>query len=124
MKYRKQKELLLRENQLTQLNEKIGTMANLEVLDVWANSISSIPSSIGNLKKLRIINASRNQLSSIPLEIGFLGDSLRKVLLARNNITQLPGELMFLHPSCELDLSQNNLKVNPQPLFLLKNNNN
>lgn len=52
-----------------------------------------------------------NLLTKLPREIGWLGKTLRSLLIARNKIVRLPGEIAFLNPTVKLSLDGNPLVV-------------
>lgn len=60
---------------------------------------------------MRDLNLEDNLLKSIPREVGWVGKSLRSLLLARNKIVRLPGEVSFLNPTIKLTLDGNPLVV-------------
>ena len=66
------RELRLAENALAgALPDCIGSLENLEILDLHGNAITEISSSLGRLSKLKTLNVSSNQLSSLPMEAIF-----------------------------------------------------
>ncbi len=62
------RDLKLANNKLTHLDESIGTLTNLELLDIHNNAITALPESLIEMVKLRTINISENKLVSIPFK--------------------------------------------------------
>ena len=50
-------------------------------------------------------------LKALPREVGWLGKTLRSLLVARNKLVRLPGEIAFLNPTVKLTLDGNPLVV-------------
>lgn len=55
--------LCLTDNELQKLSPAIGSLVNLESLDISKNGIQDLPDSIKNCKKLTFVEASVNPLS-------------------------------------------------------------
>lgn len=63
------RELRLAENDLEgDLPESIGSLTNLEVLELQGNKITGLPDSMKELVNLRVLNANTNGLSFLPME--------------------------------------------------------
>ncbi len=90
---------------LTRVPESIRELRDLEVLDLWDNSITELPAWLGELKQLKGLLLNGNFLGSLPPEIGTL-QNLRGLWVGRNKLTALPEELRNLELT-DLDLMAN-----------------
>lgn len=82
-------ELILDNNYITELEQKLFTLNRLKKLTLRWNEIERIPKEIGNLNNLVELNLSRNKLIAIPDEIRNL--ALLEILdLQTNQIEKLP----------------------------------
>ncbi|KAJ3041912.1 hypothetical protein HDV00_008421 [Rhizophlyctis rosea] len=106
--------LIVANNVLEELDERIGEFGALTVLDARNNRLQSVPDQIGDLQSLTHLNLSGNLLSSIPSAIVSLS-ALRDLTLANNKITTIPpiGHLPNL---TALDLSSNALSTLPSDI--------
>jgi Leucine-rich repeat (LRR) protein len=115
--------------------KEIGTLKNLELLDLSVNNISTLPievygltklkvfvvawnpfgkimpPEIGNLNNLESLDWSANSLRIIPKEIGKL-KKLKKLILSNNNLSTLSNELFSLENLEVLDLSGGEIATN------------
>jgi len=104
------KTLRISQNNLTQIdNLNFGNFTALEELCASENQLDHMPRGFGHCKSLRIFDVSHNQLTAINREVGWLHATLRKLLVSNNRIKTVPGELSFLNPAIEVDLSNNPL---------------
>ncbi|KAI8613608.1 hypothetical protein BC830DRAFT_1131437 [Chytriomyces sp. MP71] len=105
------KVLQLRENRFESYPECIGSLIQLEFLDLAFNQLNcDIFESVGNLTQLEILHLYSNALKGpLPLSLGNL-TSMKSLVLLENSLTgKLPdslGNLVFLN---ELDLRFNQL---------------
>jgi hypothetical protein len=99
------------------LPDEIGTLSNLQSINVSCNKLESIPHSFGRLRRLISLKATGNILVSLPEAIGSC-ISLKEVHLAENRITHLPESVGNCISLTRLDLQNNNL--NSLPLTLSK----
>jgi Leucine-rich repeat (LRR) protein len=82
----------------------IGTLTNLEHLDLSRNELKYVPESIGNLKKLHTLNVKHcNELKSLPESIGG-ATGLKSVLLDGCSHELLDKASSLLHYSLSLPL--------------------
>ena len=56
----------MRNNQLAEIPEEIGSLGGLTHLDLRANRLTSLPESIGDLPNLEKLDLRWNRLSAIP----------------------------------------------------------
>ncbi|KAF9763474.1 Leucine-rich repeat-containing protein 57 [Nosema granulosis] len=114
---------------VVELDEEIGKIKDLKVLQACCNYISFIPNSIGMLKNLKVLILSRNRIRKIPDEIGGLVN-LREINLSHNFIEELPTSMVSLKLLNALHIENNRLKkipnfvVNLQSLKYLNISNN
>eukprot|EP00271_Cylindrocystis_brebissonii_P017223 TRINITY_DN4391_c0_g1_i1.p1 TRINITY_DN4391_c0_g1~~TRINITY_DN4391_c0_g1_i1.p1 ORF type:complete len:487 (+),score=142.84 TRINITY_DN4391_c0_g1_i1:193-1653(+) len=82
-------------NQLHEVRTSIGSLSNLEYLDLSDNfsDLTALPASIGELANLVELNVCNNQIHELPVECGKL-TRLQKVLLDGNPWTAPPLELV------------------------------
>ena len=93
------------------ISSSIGSLSDLEVLDMSENSLGGrIPSQIGNLRKLNILELDDNSLTgSIPSQLGNL-DALTELDLSNNSLSGgIPSHLGNADMLSRLDLSDNDL---------------
>lgn len=107
-------------NQLGLLDEKIGFLENLEILDIENIGLTKLPPAICKLKKLQVLNLSGNQLEEFPEEVLKL-ENLRELRLTRNKIKRLPDDLSGLKQLQKFYLSWNCLEELPQSIEQLSN---
>lgn len=87
------KYLGLRNNRsLLKLNEEIGQLNKLELLDISTCSIDSIPNTIGNCLNLKVLKANAGKLEYVPKSIGNCQE-LINLNLGYNQISNLPSEI-------------------------------
>lgn len=125
-------------NKITEIDNDISKLQNLEVLYLGRNKMTSFPKALCELKNLRVLSLAYNDIDSVPdcicrmknLERLFLSNnklvyisdslgSLRKLEqldLNRNAIRRLPEELGFLSGMKFMDLSYNNLQKLPDSM--------
>ena len=100
----------LRNNNLTELSEKIGNLANLEILFLSNNRLTTLPESIGNMSNLVSLYASNNRLTTLPESIGNL-NNLVSFYISSNRLFILPKSIGNLTTLRVFNLSNNNLTV-------------
>ena len=100
----------LSSNELTGIPGELGNLSNLETLFFGFNELAGpIPGELGNLSNLKSLNLSSNRLTGpIPGELGSLSN-LESLDLSSNELTGIPGELGSLSNLESLDLSSNEL---------------
>ena len=110
--------LVLANNQLTDLPESIGLLANLQELYLSANQLTVLPESIGLLANLQALCLSGNQLTVLPESIGLLVN-LQMLWLHNNRLTTLPKNIGLLVNLQMLWLNNNRLTTLPKNIGLL-----
>lgn len=110
-------------NRLTEIPDTICHLARLTDLDVSHNNIRELTPFIGHLKKLRTLNASANQLDCLPVQIGGLVNLAALCVSHNSQLRNLPAEIMQLpylrnisFSNCPLSQTQS-LKHDPPSLF-------
>ena len=89
--FKKLQVLDLRGNRkLRKLPKNLGSLENLELLNISACSIDSIPNSIGDCLKLRNLTANAGKLKHVPNSIGNC-QNLKNINLGYNLIENLPN---------------------------------
>jgi len=103
--------LNLKVNKITTLNVELYKLNKLVELNLTRNELQSLPHTIGELKQLKYLFLADNSIKTLPHEIGYLYESLRKVALTNNKLSDVPGEFGWINPSIEFDLTGNPLKT-------------
>ncbi|XP_055632823.1 leucine-rich repeat and calponin homology domain-containing protein isoform X2 [Toxorhynchites rutilus septentrionalis] len=109
----------LSRNRFCELPEDITSLAFLERLLVFHNTIRSIPETIRGLHSLTYLDLRNNQLSVMPREICFL--PLQVLLVSNNRLVTLPDELGRMEELTELDAACNQITHLPPRLGDLRN---
>jgi hypothetical protein len=81
--------LRLGNQRLAELPPEIGSLENLEHLDLYLNQLSTLPAEIGRLKRLRSLDLRFNKIETLPDTFAML-DSLESVNLAENRLCEIP----------------------------------
>jgi hypothetical protein len=98
--------LSLRDLQLTSLPGCIGSLRDLDTLNLGNNRLAEMPAWIGDLPALKVLHFDDNQLVEIPPEIGRL-KALIWLDLRNNRLAELPDFLARLPSSCKIRLGGN-----------------
>lgn len=93
---------------------------DISVVDVSHNAISSLPPQIGTLTALSVLNASCNKIASLPVELYSLGETLKKLDLSGNCLTEIGQGIVSLQCLAELRLEKNALETLPDSIGQLK----
>ncbi|XP_058815186.1 leucine-rich repeat and calponin homology domain-containing protein isoform X2 [Topomyia yanbarensis] len=109
----------LSRNRFCELPEDITSLAFLERLLVFHNTIRSIPDTIRGLHSLTYLDLRNNQLSVMPREICFL--PLQVLLVSNNRLVTLPDELGRMEELTELDAACNQITHLPPRMGDLRN---
>lgn len=72
--------------------------------------LTKFSSLVDELSCLQVLDLGVNQLTKIPKQIGYIGNSLGRLALNENILSELPGEIGMLDPSLKIDLSGNPLR--------------
>lgn len=105
---------------LDRLPESISDLSYLRTLGLRGNGLTSLPASLGKLRELRALSVSENQLASLPDSIGDLLN-LRELVLLKNNLTFLPATIGGLVNLQLLVLAENKLDCIPDGIGSLLN---
>jgi hypothetical protein len=100
---------------LTELPESLGSLTQLESLNLSYNRLTALPDSLGSLTQLKSLDLSNNQLSALPEWLGQL-TALQSLEIRYNQLTALPDWLGSLSALQTLDLSGNRLTALPESL--------
>jgi hypothetical protein len=95
--------IILSNNQITELPEKLCELRFLKCLSVDNNLLRKLPSSIGNLKYLKGIDFQNNRIEEIPKEIGNCSE-LRKIRAKNNYFSAIPSSLCKLEYLSQFDI--------------------
>jgi internalin A len=107
-------------NQLTVLPESIGNLTNLTSFYLRYNKLIALPESIGNLTNLTYLNLWNKKLTALPESIGNL-NNLTSLDLSSNQLTALPESIGNLANLTYLDLRYNQLTALPESIGNLTN---
>lgn len=105
--------LILYNQQLTELDPRVGQLVNLKQIHAGANLFETLPAEIGALQNLENLEVYKNKLQSVPPEIGNL-KKLKFLLLDNNELTTLPEEIKNLQSLVYLKLDNNRFSAAEQ----------
>jgi len=135
--------LVLADNGLSELSERIGCLKKLRMLDLGHNALTSVPESLADLDgltdflylhdnrltslpaslarltKLRYLNISENAFEVFPECVSGMS-SLIELRASDNSLTSLPGSIGRLSHLRELHLKNNKLTSLPASIGMLK----
>jgi internalin A len=97
----------------------IGTLTQVETMDLSRNRLSTLPESFGNLVNLSTLLLQGNDLKHLPASVERL-HKLKVLYLSGNSLTELPEWIGLLSQLESLDVGWNNLKALPDSLLNLK----
>ena len=89
------------------LERFMDSMDHVQSIDVGANALTVLPDSLWTRRTLEELDASDNRLTALSPQVAQLGDSLRVLRLAGNDLCGLPNELAQLEQLRELDVRRN-----------------
>ena len=110
-------QLILRNNNISQLPASVGVLKNIQLLDLSKNKLKTIPSEIGSCTKLQRLYLGNNVLKELPNSLGLL-TQLTKLVLNNNKLRSLPESMYKMRALVHLDASNNKLKTIPWQLYL------
>jgi Leucine-rich repeat (LRR) protein len=97
--------LILADNALSEISERIRNLSSLRTLDLGHNQITWLPESLGEITGLSdFLYLHDNRLSSLPSSIAFL-KKLRYLNLSENAFSILPLPICGLSGLIELQIS-------------------
>ena len=111
----KLRELILEENQLTELPRTFPRLRQLQLFNCARNNIYHLPEDMGNLTALVTLDLSMNQLEFLPDSITNL-HYLEELSVAKNDLYKLPEIAPHLEHLTALNLDANNLHLLPPRL--------
>ena len=125
------KELILTGNGLLTIEEDIGELRQLQLLDLSQNKLIALPPALGRLQNLTVLRAAFNRITSLCDEVCSL-KNLRELEIHNNLLASIPPsfseltQLQILHASCN-SLSNQSLTTivtcgaNLQELYMANN---
>ena len=99
---------------------KISHLANLQYLSLRSNYLTQVPKEIFNLTELKVLDLSRNQIKNLPHQIVNLS-KLEELYLNENILCEFPEDVFKLNSLKILNLSNNNFKRIPLKITTLPN---
>ncbi|MBC8310672.1 MAG: hypothetical protein H8E72_00035 [Candidatus Marinimicrobia bacterium] len=109
------KQLYLEWNTLTNLPSSFSQLSNLENLAVSNNWLTALPSDFGNLTELSFVDLGYNQITEIPESIGYL-QNIEYLWLFNNQFSSVPESI------CDLPLIWSGTDFNNYPYFAIGGN--
>lgn len=108
--------LVLADNGLTELSERIGRLRRLKMLDLGHNQLAEVPAALGELEGLTdFLYLHDNRLSSLPAALGRL-TKLRYLNISENRFEALPACVSAMNGLVELRASDNSLTELPDDI--------
>ncbi|NVM38421.1 MAG: leucine-rich repeat domain-containing protein [Candidatus Lokiarchaeota archaeon] len=120
LKGKKLQNLILSENRIEQLDERLGKLKFLTKLYLNDNHIEYLPTTIGNLINLKELNLRRNKLKFLPESLYNLSN-LKKLDLSVNRFKKFPENVCNIISLENLNLSKNQIKIIPHSIVSLIN---
>ena len=117
-KYKKLKNLILDNNQIFKISNKIHNLKNLNFLNLSRNKILNLPEEIMKCKKLNYLHLSNNSILDIKTICRI--QSLKNLYLNHNQIYEIPNEISNLKNLKVLHLYKNNISIIPESLSKCK----
>jgi hypothetical protein len=110
----------LSDNELTELPDSISSLTNLQSLDLLNNRLTELPDWISSLINLQSLDLWGNKLTDLPDWIGSL-TNLQSLDISCNKLTELPDSIGSLTNLQSLDISCNKLTELPDSIGSLTN---
>jgi Leucine rich repeat len=108
--------LILAENDLIEVSERIAGLRSLRTLDLGHNLLTNVPQALGDLEGLSdFLYLHDNRLTSLPESLGRLG-RLRYLNISENAFKMLPECICNMKGLIELRLSDNHLTELPETI--------
>lgn len=101
------------------LPKKLGSLQNLEELNLSGNIFNTIPPEIIDIKSLKSLYMGGNHLEDLPRDIWKL-ERLEILYLGGNNLKDIPAEMGRLHYLKSLVLCENQLQSLPSTISCLR----
>jgi hypothetical protein len=101
------------ECKLTEVDEGIGSLTQLEEFNLSENQIKELPGTVGKLGSLKVLTMFKNVLSKLPDELGQCS-ALEEVNFFNNKLIKLPVSFAGLTELTELNVGGNKLKTLPK----------
>ncbi|KAL9978290.1 hypothetical protein ACROYT_G015789 [Oculina patagonica] len=112
--------LELSENQLTTIPANLmGNLSSLLTLTLGDNQLKEIPQQVGSMKNLQLLDLSRNKIERIPVRLLAKLNQLKLLTLQRNRISSISSQTFANLTDLEyLLLNKNTLSSIPDEAFL------
>jgi hypothetical protein len=112
------KELYLSGMGLTEIPESVGSLIDLESLDVGHNKLTTLPETIGKLKRLKYLRGYESGIAFLPEAIGQCINLRVLMLMATDGgrMSKLPESIANLRELVELDLDSHQFESLPSSL--------
>src|SRR5215469_7794404 len=92
---------------------------SLEILILADNGLQGISEKLGRLRHLRTLDLGHNQLASLPESLGDLTELSDFLYLHDNRLTNLPSSIRRLERLRYLNISGNSISAFPEPICSL-----
>jgi Leucine-rich repeat (LRR) protein len=100
--------------------DEVWLMTDLQTLVLADNDLTEISERVGDLSRLRMLDLGHNKLRELPCSIGHLEELSDFLYLHDNRLTQLPDSLSRLQRLRYLNISESAFEVFPEVVTALR----
>lgn len=100
--------------------DEVWLRTDLQTLVLADNELTEVSDRIGELSQLRMLDLGHNRLSKLPISLGHLEGLSDFLYLHHNQLTQLPDSLSCLQRLRYLNISENAFEVFPEVVTTMR----